>query len=242
VRGALIYPAIIIMVALVIALAVTFFVLPRITGLFQILEIELPLATQVLITFASFLRNNFILILFGILLLVVIINLLQRFRFFKFYFDKIRLYLPFVGSIFQNLGLARFSRTFFTLLKSGMPVLGALEICSETHPNEVFSRNILTVRLGVERGEKISQGLKKSPRIFPAIFSQMVLIGEKSGTLEESFLYLANFYEREVDSTLKNLSGILEPILLILVGIFVAFIALAIIIPIYRFIGALRLR
>jgi type IV pilus assembly protein PilC len=70
----------------------------------------------------------------------------------------------------------------------------------------------------------------------------MVLIGEKSGTLEESFLYLANFYEREVDSTLKNLSGILEPILLILVGIFVAFIALAIIIPIYRFIGALRLR
>jgi len=88
----------------------------------------------------------------------------------------------------------------------------------------------------------MSQGLKEFPKIFPSVFSQMVAVGEKSGTLEESLLYLANFYQEEVDSTLKNLSGILEPILLILVGAFVAFVALAIIIPIYRFVGSLRFR
>ena len=144
--------------------------------------------------------------------------------------------------ILRNLNLARFSRTFYTLLKSGMPILDALDICIETHPNEVFKKNLNFVKLRVERGEKMSQGQKEFPKIFPSVFSQMVAIGEKSGTLEESFLYLANFYEEEIDSTLKNLSGILEPILLILVGAFVAFIAISIIIPIYRFVGFLRFR
>ncbi len=242
VRGALIYPIIIIIVALIVALAVTFFVLPKITSLFQILEIELPLATRVLIKAASFLKRNFILLIIGIIFLILIFKILQRLRFFKFYFDEINLSFPFVSRILKHLNLARFSRTFFTLLKSGMPILEALEICADTHPNEVFKKNLASVKLGVERGEKISQGLKESPKIFPSVFSQMIAIGERSGTLEESFLYLANFYEGEVDSVLKNLSEILEPILLILVGIFVAFIALAIIIPIYRFVGALHFR
>lgn len=242
VKGALIYPIIIIIVTIIVAMAVTFFVLPKIVGLFQILEIELPIATRILIKTASFLKRNFILLIIGIILSILIFKILQRLKFFKFYFDKTSLSLPFVSQIFKNLNLARFSRTFFTLLKSGMPILEALEICANTHPNEVFKKNLFSVRLGVERGEKISQGLKESSKIFPSVFSQMVVIGERSGTLEESFLYLANFYEGEVDSVLKNLSGVLEPILLIFVGVFVAFVALAIIIPIYRFVGALRFR
>jgi type IV pilus assembly protein PilC len=123
-----------------------------------------------------------------------------------------------------------------------MPILESLDICIDIQSNEVFKKNLILVKLGVERGEKISQGLKKSPKFFPSMFSQMITIGEKSGALEESFLYLSNFYEGEVESTLKNLSEILEPVLLILVGIFVAFVALATIIPIYRFVGALRFR
>lgn len=242
VRGALIYPIIVLLVAIIIALTITFFVLPKMIDLFQVLEIELPLATRILIETTSFLKENFIPLIAGIIFLILIFKILQRFKFFKFYFDKITLSSPFVNQIFQNLNLVRFSRTLYTLLESGMPILDALDICIDTHPNEVFKRNLITVKLGVEGGEKISQGLKGSPKIFPSVFSQMVAIGEKSGTLEESFLYLTNFYEEEVDSILKNLSGILEPILLILVGAFVAFVALAIIIPIYRFVGALRFR
>ena len=240
VSGALIYPIIVIILALVIAFSITFFVLPKITGLFQILEIQLPLTTRILINTTSFLKRNFLFLILGIVFLILIFKILQRIKFFKFYFDSLSLSLPFFSQILKNLNLARFSRTFYTLLKSGMPILEVLDICIETHPNEVFKKNLTFVKLRVERGEKMSQGQKEFPKTFPSIFSQMVAIGEKSGTLEESFLYLANFYEGEIDSTLKNLSGILEPILLILVGAFVAFIAISIIIPIYRFVGSLR--
>jgi type IV pilus assembly protein PilC len=242
VRGALIYPFIIIGLALIVGLTITLFVLPKIIGLFQVLEIELPLATRILINVTSFLKRNFIFLIIGAFLLSFIFKILQRSKLFKFYFDKISLSLPFLNQIFQNLNLSRFSRTSYTLLKSGMPILESLDICIDIQSNEVFKKNLILVKLGVERGEKISQGLKKSPKFFPSMFSQMITIGEKSGALEESFLYLSNFYEGEVESTLKNLSEILEPVLLILVGIFVAFVALATIIPIYRFVGALRFR
>jgi type II secretory pathway component PulF len=98
------------------------------------------------------------------------------------------------------------------------------------------------VKLEVEKGGTISLGLKNYPKTFPPIFSQMILIGEKSGSLEDSFLYLSSFYQEEVDSILKNLSVILEPVLLILVGIFVGFIALAIITPLYKFTGSIRFK
>ena len=123
-----------------------------------------------------------------------------------------------------------------------MPLLESLEILSEILPNEVYKKNLILAKSKIEEGEKISQSLKTLPKFFPPIFSEMVLVGERSGTLEESLLYLADYYEKEVDSTLKNLANILEPILLILVGLLVAFVALAIITPIYRFSGQLRLR
>ncbi|MBZ9572521.1 type II secretion system F family protein [Patescibacteria group bacterium] len=242
VSGALIYPVIIITMALIIALVVTLFILPKITNLFQFLEVELPLTTRVLIGSTFFFKKYWIFIIIGIIFLISAFRILQRFKSTKFYFDKISFSLPFFSQIFKGLNLARFSRTLYTLLKSRMPILEALEICADTLPNEVFKRSLILVRSGVERGEKISQGFKRFPQIFPPIFSQMVVVGERSGALEESFLYLAEFHEGEVDSILKNLSGILEPILLILVGAFVAFVALAIITPIYRFIGAFRFR
>lgn len=242
VRGALIYPALVVGMALTIALTIAFFILPKITELFRLLEIELPLATRVLINSVSFFQKYWFLVMGGIILLILIFRAILAFKLVRFYFDKASLSLPFLWPLFQNLNLARFSRTFYTLLKSGLPLLEALEICAETLPNQVYKKNLISVRSEVERGQKISQGLKISPQTFPSVFSQMVLVGEKSGTLEESFLYLAEFHQREVDSTLKNLSGLLEPVLLILVGIFVAFIAIAIITPIYRFTGQLRFR
>lgn len=242
IKGALIYPVIVVAVAFFIAFAVTFFVLPKITDLFQILKIELPLATKILIKTANFLKNYFLLLASLVVLLIFLFKILQKLNFFKFYSDKIAFSLPFVGQILKNIGLARFSQTFFTLLKSGMPVLESFEICIDTHPNNVFKKHLILAKERVEGGEKISQSLKGSSKVFPSIFTQMVAIGEKSGTLEESLLYLTRFYEEEVESTLKNLSGILEPVLLIFVGIFVAFISLAVIIPIFRFIGNLRFR
>lgn len=242
ISGALIYPAIVILLALVISLFVILYVLPKVTNLFQILAIELPLATRILIKTATFLQQQWLFLIGLIIFLTIFFRMIFRIKSLKFYFDKISLSLPIVGPIQKDLNLSRFAQNFSTLLQSGMPILECLEICLENLPNEFFKRNLLLVKSEVERGGKISQGLKKIPKIFPLTFSQMIAVGETSGSLEESYLYLSKFYQEEVDSALKNLSNLLEPILLIFVGIFVAFVALAIITPIYRFTGAMKIR
>jgi len=241
-RAAMVYPTIVVILAIIISLYSTFFVLPKITQFLKIPGVELPLATRILVNSLSFLKRNFVSILFGIFFFFLIFKFIQKIKFVKFVFDKISLSLPFFGQTIKNLNLARFSRTFFTLLKSGMPILDAFEICIKILPNEVFRKNLISIKSSVEGGGKISQGLKRFPKVFPSIFSQMVLVGEKSGTLEESFLYLANFYEEEVDSDLKNLSGLLEIILIIFVGIFVAFIAFAIYSFLFRVTTSIRFR
>jgi type II secretory pathway component PulF len=239
--GALIYPALIMVFALFVVVSITVFILPKLLNLFQSLEIQLPLTTRILLGTGSFLQQYWIFILGGVFLSLLIFKMLQRIQRIKFYFHKSTLFFPFFGNIEKNRNLARFSRNFYTLYKSGIPLLEALDICVESTSNEVFKRDIASARAGVERGEKISTGLKSSSKTFPLIFSQMILVGEKTGTLEESMLYLAEFYEAEVDSVLKNLSGILEPILLILVGFFIVFVALSIIVPIYQFTTNLRI-
>lgn len=242
IKGAMLYPLIVIILALIISLVVTIFILPKIINIFTILEVQLPLVTVILIKSVSFLQKNWFFIIAGIIFLILIFKILKKFKIFRYYSDKLVLSLPIIGSIIKNLTLSRFSQSFYTLLKSGLPIIEGLELCSQAVPNEVFKRNLILVKLEVERGGRISQGFKNFSETFPLIFSQMISVGEKSGTLEDSCHYLAKFYQEEVDSSVKNLSTILEPMLLILVGVFVAFIALAIITPIYRFTGALKFR
>jgi len=240
--GALIYPIIIIIIALIVVLIVTFFILPKLLSLFLALEVQLPLSTRILLGSGNFLQDYWIFILAGIFVYYLIMRILKTFKFTKFYVHKRNLLIPFFGRIERDRNLAEFSRTLSTLLKSGVTILDSLDICIDTLQNEVYKRKLTQVRIEVERGEKISQGLKKFPEIFPLIFSQMVLVGEKTGALEESFLHLTDFYEEEVSNALKNLSTIFEPLLLVLVGFFVAFVALSIITPIYQITSGLQPR
>lgn len=240
--AALLYPIIIIVIALIVVLIITFFILPKLIQNLRALNVPLPLPTKILLASGSFLQNYWFYLLLAIFLYFLIIKILKFFKFFKFFLDKRNLHFPIFGRIEKNRNLAEFSRTFSTLLKSGVPILESLDICIGTLRNEVYKKRLIEVCLEVERGEKVSKGLKRFPDTFPLIFSQMVLVGERTGTLEESFKYLSEFYEEEVDSALKNLSSLLEPFLLVLVGLFVAFVALAIITPIYQITSGIRPR
>jgi len=247
ITGALIYPALIFIVAIVIVLIIIYFVIPKIIPVFQSLQAmgvvgSLPLATKFLLKLGTDLKKYGFLIPIVIIILFLIIQYLQRIKSIKFYFDKIILSFPFFGGISKNLNIARFSRNLYTLLKSGTSILEALEVCAEVLPNEVYKRDLISIKLGVERGEKISSGLKKLPQRFPPIFSEMILVGERTGSLEESTLYLSQFYTQEADTALQNISEVIGPVLLILIGILVVFIALATIIPIFRFIGEIKVR
>ena len=240
--GALIYPAIIVAVALVVVLVVTLFIFPKLHALLLALDVPLPFTTQLLLTLGGFFKQYWPFIFIGIFLYFLVLRVFQTIPLTRFYLHKRNLLMPVWGEIEKNRNLVEFSRILHTLLKSGLPILNSLDICIEVSTNEVYRKGLISVRSGVERGQTISHGLKNFPQIFPLIFSQMILIGEKTGSLEESFLYLSEFYEREINSTIQNLSRLLEPALLILVGFFVIFIALAIIAPIYQFSSALRIQ
>lgn len=242
IKSALIYPAIIISLALIIVFIVAFFVLPKITDLFQALQIPLPFATRLLISSISSFRNYWFIGAFGLISFIFLLRILIKLKPLKFFLDKIFLNLPILSQVFKNFNLAYFSRNFYILLKSGIPLLDSLNILSQVCPSQVYARNLLKIKQRVERGEKISQGLKFFPKNFPSIFSEMVLVGERSGTLEESFLYLSDYHEKETDQILKNLSSLIEPALMILIGIFVGFVAIAIITPVYQFTGQLKFR
>ena len=234
VKAAMLYPSIILTALIVLSAGLTFFVLPKITPIFKTLDIQLPIATKVLIRFTEIVQNYGIYILIGIVAFGVILFLLSRTRLVRLLIHKFTLKLPIIGSISRNVNLAHFSRILGILLKSGLPVVRALNITQASLGNIIYQEELGTVAEEVEKGKSISDYLRKREAVFPLMVSKMIGVGEKTGNLAETLLYLGNFYEAEVDRSTKNLSTILEPILLLIIGVAVGFIALAIISPIYE--------
>ena len=234
VKAAMLYPLIVLTAVIVLSAALVFFVLPKILPIFKTFDIELPLATRVLIRFTEITQNYGLFIFIGSIALVVILFLVSRIRKVKFLIHKITLKLPIIGSISQKLNISHFSRTLGVLLESGVPVVSALDITQATLRNLVYQKELEEIAEQVKKGKSISDYLTKRETVFPLMVSRMVGVGERTGSLEEALLYLGNFYEGEVDRSTKSLSTILEPILLLIVGAAVGFIALAIITPIYE--------
>jgi len=237
IRGAMIYPVLVLVAAAGIGMGLSLFVLPRIIGLFDSITVELPLATRMMIGFSRFMVAHG-----GPFTAAVIVGVFALVQFLGWkpirpFSHAVLLKAPVFGSLARNFNLAMFSRTMATLLKSGITIGDAFEITSNTLRNARYKRALLRVKQGTETGVPASTVLEEFPKLFPSIVTRMLAVGERSGKLEETFQYLAEFYEDEVDVTTKNLSTVLEPILLIFIGLTVAYIAIAIITPIYNFIG-----
>lgn len=241
VKAAMIYPSIILSAVIVLSTALTFFILPKILPIFKTLDVQLPLTTRVLIRFTEIIQNYGFYILAAMVILVVFLGFISRIRLIKILIHKIILKLPIAGVISRDVNLSHFSRTLGILLKSGVPIVKALDITGTTLKNSVYRKELEKVAADVQKGKPISDYLKKKETLFPLMVSRMVGVGEKTGNLEESLLYVGNFYEEEVARTLKSLSTILEPILLLIIGLAVGFIALAIISPIYEITRGLHL-
>ena len=151
----------------------------------------------------------------------------------KFYLDYFLLKLPFLGSMATNINMANLTRTLSLLLKSGIKIVDSLETTANSLSNSVYQRELKKVAVEISGGGQISHYLLKRTKLFPVMLSQMIEIGENTGNLSQTLSYLNNFYETEVDEITKNLSTTLEPILLIIMGVVVGFVAIAIITPIY---------
>jgi type II secretory pathway component PulF len=233
IKGAMIYPTIILVASFILGVGMTFWVLPKITPLFEGLKVELPLTTQLLIKFSSFVQVHGAAFFVSVVVFISILIWLLKQNFLKPFTHLVILKIPVVNRISKNANVARFSRSLSVLLKSGLNIYEALKIVTEMTDNHYYKKILQKASESTSKGSKLSSDLALHRNLFPVMTTKMIRVGEESGKLEDTLAYLADFYEREVDDSLKSLSVYIEPALLIFIGLIVAFMALSIITPIY---------
>jgi len=240
IKGAMLYPVVVLTAAFVLGLVLAFLVLPKITPLFEGLKMDLPFTTRALIWFSHFIQDYGLYLFLGIIAFVIFIGWLIKQKFTRPVIHCLLLNTPIIRKISRGANLARFSRTLGMLLKSGVNIDEALEITRDTIGNYYFQQALEKVSQAVRKGTKLSENLSQFGGLFPTMLTRMIKVGEESGKFEETLFYLANFYENEVDTSTKTLSTAIEPILLIVIGLVVAFLALSIITPIYDITGGIK--
>ncbi|MBX3144188.1 MAG: type II secretion system F family protein [Trueperaceae bacterium] len=239
IKTALTYPT----VVLVIALAVTWFLLTGIVPQFaQILDQlggELPVITKALIAISDFLRYQWYILIGLIVALILGIGFFYRTKNGRRVIDRFMLRTPIVGTLIQKSAIASFSNTFGLLLRSGVNIIESIEITKGTAGNAIVEDILDETKDGVQRGEQISTTLMKYPRVFPPMVSSMVAIGEETGAVDAMLQKVADFYEREVDEAVDSLTAALEPMLIVFLGVIVGFIVAGMFMPMFSIIGQL---
>src|SRR3989338_8908800 len=233
IRGAMAYPVVIFVATVGITSIMIFMIFPKILPVLTSLNVELPFITRFFIGTSQFLIKYGYLVGLGFVGLVVSFWLILKITKVRFAWHILIISMPLVGNMSLAINIISFSRTLGLLLRAGIKIVEALEITADTLSSLVYKKEILLVAEGVRKGDSMSKYFNENTRLFPPLFSQMVLVGENTGKLDESILFLADYYESELDESTKSLSNILEPLLLLTMGIIVACVALAIITPIY---------
>lgn len=232
--GAFVYPVVVACATLGLTIFLMVYLFPKIMPVFSSMHMVLPLSTRIVIFISSSLQHyGFIIFTALVLFIIVLIVALKKSQTFHFYFDRLLFRVPIIGKMIRYYNLTNSTRTMGLLLKSGLTVNETLAIAVKTSGNLVYKKEFQTLSSVVNRGEKISSYLKTKPHLFPEVVSQITAVGERSGNLSNSLIYLSELYESEVDDFTKNLSSMIEPIMMIFMGVLVGFIAISIITPIY---------
>ena len=233
IKSAMTYPV----VSLVMILGITAFlmlgIVPKFKEVFASLEVELPGITKGILGFSDFCQEQWGMILVGMILFVVLLQIYKKTDKGQLQWDWLMLHVPVFGQLFRKVGLSRFSKTFSTMLKSGVPILGALEIVADTSGNRILADTINNARENVRRGETLAEPLAASG-VFPPMVTRMVSIGEKSGSLEILLEKISEFYDEQVSATVKQLTSLIEPLMIAIMGLLVGTIVLAVFLPIFE--------
>jgi len=231
VKSALIYPAVVVSMAIIITIFLLVKVVPTFAGIYKSFGADLPVMTTLLITISNGLQKN---ILWIIGVLIVVIFVLRRW--YKtdkgaVTIDRSLLRMPIFGELLRKVAISRFSRTLATLIQSGVPILESLDIVEKTIGNRVLELVIQEVKTVVREGESIASPLEKSG-VFPPMVTRMISIGEKSGQMEKMLLKISEFYDDQVDAAVEGLTSIIEPLIIGFLGIVIGFIVVALFLPI----------
>jgi type IV pilus assembly protein PilC len=239
VRGAMIYPAVIITAMIGIGILMMIMVVPKLTEVFTELNIELPLTTRIIIGVSNFLKDNSIWGLIILVAFIILIRLLAKIKSVQKILHQTYLYLPIFGSLIRKINSARFARTLSSLIESGVSIVNSLQIVAGILINIHFKNALLESAQKVQKGQELSKALGKHKKLYTPMVIQMIGVGEKTGNLSEILENLADFYEAEIDNTTKNLSSVIEPVIMIIVGAAVGFFAVSMIQPMYSMMGGI---
>jgi len=231
VKGALTYPVVIIFILFAVLYLMMVMVIPQMSTLFDQAGTKLPTLTQVVISISDFLLNNSIYILGGLAAFFGIFILWTKTKNGKYQWHFLLLKFPLFGSLIEKATLARFSRTFSNLLASGVPIVQSLNIIGNATKNEVYKRKFKLAADDIKSGIPLAETLRNT-KYFPTLFVNMLEVGEQTAQLESICVKVADFYEEEVDTTVKSLTKILEPIVIVFVGVAVGGLVAAIMLPI----------
>lgn len=238
IKSAMTYPVI----SMVLVVGITMFlmmgVVPTFKNVFESLDTDLPAITQMVLDLSNFLRANAVLVIGGMFTSIAGVVLFKKTRTGERFFDHLLLRLPVFGVLFQKVCLARFSRTFATLVRSGVPIMATLDIVAATSGNWVLTRAVLASRDSVRSGNLLSEPLANE-KIFPPMVTRMIAIGERTGALETLLEKIAEFYDSQVKAQVKALTSLIEPLLISFMGIVVGGVVLAIFLPILNMVSNL---
>jgi len=235
IKGALAYPAFVTVATIGITGFISAFIFPKILPIFANFGAELPITTKALIVVSTFLLHYGLALLAGLFILAIFLyGVYLKTGTFRMTVDRAVLFMPIFGKMVKDYQMASFCRTFGLLLKSQLDVVKATQITANTLSNHIYKREVMALSASITKGKNISEHIGQNPYLFPEMVLQTLSVGESTGHLSDSLLYLSDYYENEVEETTRNLSSTLEPALMVVMGVVVGFVALAVITPIYQ--------
>jgi type IV pilus assembly protein PilC len=239
VKGAMIYPASIIGVAFLVVIFMLTFVIPTFTKMFKDLGADLPLPTQVVVWLSEFVRTYILLIIAAVVGCVFAIRAYYRTEKGQGTIDALLLKVPVMGTLIRKVAVARFTRTLGTLVSSGVPILEGLRITARTAGNKVVEKAVLQCRAAVTAGKTLAEPLKASG-VFPPMVIQMISVGEQTGALDAMLSKIADFYDDEVDVAVSSMTALLEPIMIVVLGVLIGGLVVAMYLPIFKLVTLVK--
>lgn len=240
VKGAMVYPAVVTSIAVLVIAVIMIFVVPTFAKMFAQLGGTLPLPTRIIINMSNFIAGIGGLLVAGAIVAgVVFLVQFRRTEKGKYITDRILLKLPIFGVLLNKVAVAKFTRTLGTLVSSGVPILDGLDITAKTSGNKVIEYAITEVRKGVVSGKTLAEPITKA-KVFPPMVTHMIAVGESTGALDAMLSKIADFYDDEVDAAVSNLTAMMEPMLMVFLGGTVGFIVVAMYLPIFKLITLIK--
>jgi len=233
VKASLFYPAFVSVLAFAITTFLVVVIVPKFKEIFTALGGQLPMPTLILLSISDFMRKWLVLEIVGGFLLLTAFKGYTSTPGGRLWLDQTTLRFPILGKLMQKVVIARFSRTLATLVKSGVPILSSLEIVAKTSGNKVVERAVVDARSSIKEGENIADPLAQS-KVFPAMVTRMIAVGEKTGELEKMLTKIADFYENEVDAAVTALTSLIEPMVIAVLGVVIGGIVIALFLPVFK--------